>query len=230
MSRADEVVAALAEMVRTRRWQVGDKVPPEAELAEELGVSRGSLREAVRQLSFAGVLHVRQGDGTYVSSLEPDLVLAPFRLAVGLTGPTTLVELYGVRRILEPAATALAVTRLTDDDLATLDRLLDAMTTAAEDDDAEVFVAADAEFHDVVARASGNEALRALLDALRTEAARTLIGRARADEGATAQTIDEHRAVLDALRTGDPELARAAATMHLAAGERWLRRALDGAG
>lgn len=223
MSLTDRAVQDLVTMIRGRRWGEGDRLPPEAELATELGVSRGSLREAVRQLSFAGVLKVRQGDGTYVSSLEPDLVLAPFRLAVGLSGSDTLVELYGVRRILEPAATALAVTQLVPDDLATLDHLLTAMEQAGEP---EEFVSADAEFHDLIARRTGNEALRALLEALRTEAAGTLIGRARAEVDATTHTIDEHRAILDALQRRDPELARAAATMHLAAGEHWLRHAV----
>src|SRR5699024_11077027 len=121
-------------------------------------------------------------------------------------------------------ATALAVSHLDAADLEKLERLL---ATMEHTTDAEDFVAADAEFHDLIARRTGNEALRALLRALRSEAAGTLIARARAEVHATEQTIDEHRAILDALRRGDPDLARAAATMHLAAGEHWLRHAVN---
>src|SRR5207244_8955930 len=93
------------------------KLPKERELAERLGLSRNSLREAVRALSLIGVLEPRQGDGTYVTSLEPELLLAGTTFVSDLlTGPT-LLELYQVRRILEPAATALAASRLTDEEL-----------------------------------------------------------------------------------------------------------------
>src|SRR5207244_5673735 len=93
------------------------KLPKERELAERLGLSRNSLREAVRALTLIGVLEPRQGDGTYVTSLEPELLLAGTTFVSDLLAGPNILELHRVRRILEPAATALAASRLTDEEL-----------------------------------------------------------------------------------------------------------------
>lgn len=223
-SKTDEAVDALAEMIRSGRFSVGDKLPTEPELVDELGVSRGALREAVQALAFIGVLRVRQGDGTYVSGLEPSRLLRSVGFALDLSSPETLAELYGVRRILEPVATGLAARAMTATQIDAVRSQLDAMRDAV---DAETFVLADAAFHDEIAGACGNEALRALLVSLRSESARERIRRARDDQGATARTVAEHEAILAALEAGDAELAQAAATVHLAEGERWLRRSVE---
>ncbi len=223
-SKTDEAVDALAEMIRSGRFTVGDKLPTEPELVDELGVSRGALREAVQALAFVGVLRVRQGDGTYVSGLEPSQLLRSVGFALDLSSPETLAELYGVRRILEPVATGMAARHMTASQIGAARVQLDAMRDAA---DAEGFVLADAAFHDEIAAACGNEALRALLVSLRSESARARIRRARDDDGATARTVAEHEAILAALEAGDAELAQAAATLHLAEGERWLRRSVE---
>lgn len=222
MNKTDHAVAELLAMIRCGRFDVGDRLPTEPQLVEELGVSRSAVREAVQSLSFAGILRVRQGGGTFVTDLEPQLLLRSAALALDLSGPETLTELYAVRRILEPEAAALAARRLTPDDLAELEGRLDEMRDAT---DPEGFVAADIAFHDDIARASGNETLRAMLAAMRSQSALGLIGRARDEEGAEVRTLEEHRAILDALRAGDADLARATTTVHLAQGQRWLAAA-----
>ncbi|MCB1256446.1 MAG: FadR family transcriptional regulator [Microthrixaceae bacterium] len=219
MNKTDRAVEALLAMIRSGRFSVGDRLPTEPELVAELGVSRSAVREAVQSLSFAGVLRVRQGGGTYVTDLEPARLLRSAAIALDLTSSATISELYAVRRILEPAATTMAVANLTDEHLETLRELLDEMRTAS---DAESFVQADIAFHDTVAQAAGNETLRALLAALRSESGLALIRRAREEENAEARSITEHEAILAALEVRDPELAQAATTLHLAAGQRWL--------
>jgi DNA-binding FadR family transcriptional regulator len=102
----DDAIERIREFVASGEWGPGDRLPRETDLAKQLGVSRNSLREAVRALSLARVLEVRQGDGTYVSILEPGELLAPTLSAAPLLGHRA--ELFEVRRMLEPEAAAMA--------------------------------------------------------------------------------------------------------------------------
>lgn len=224
MNKTELAVAELLAMIRSGRFSLGDRLPTEAELVDELGVSRSAIREAVQSLSFAGVLSVRQGGGTFVTDLEPARVLRSAAIALDLSSGDTLAELYAVRRILEPAVTALAVPRMTDDHLAALRVHLDEMVAAKT---AAQFVQADIAFHDTIADVAGNATLRALLQTIRSSSGLGLIRRAREEDRAEAQSIAEHEAILAAIEAGDAELARAATTVHLAAGQRWLDAARD---
>src|SRR3954451_478597 len=107
--------------------QPGDRLPREADLAERLGLSRKSLREAVRALSLIRVLDVRQGDGTYVTSLAPQLLLDALSFIVDFHRDDTVLQFLEVRRILEPAATALAAQRMTDPDIEALRKVLNGL-------------------------------------------------------------------------------------------------------
>src|SRR5256885_2686285 len=111
-SVTDEAIEKIREMIVSGRWGPGDRLPREADLAAELGLSRNSLREAVRALSLLRVLEVRQGDGTYVSSLKPDLLLESTGFVTHLLGDQTMLQLFEVRRLLEPAAAAMAAGRM----------------------------------------------------------------------------------------------------------------------
>src|ERR1700742_1670826 len=105
-------------MITSGALLAGDRLPREADLATDLGLSRSSLREAVRALSLVRILDVRQGDGTYVSSLAADTLLDALSFIVEFPHDASVLELLEVRRILEPAASAQAATRITDDALA----------------------------------------------------------------------------------------------------------------
>src|SRR5437016_6488845 len=120
----DDAIEQIRELVASGEWGPGTRLPREADLAAQLGLSRNSLREAVRALSLIRVLEVRQGDGTYVSSLAPDLLLESTRFATHLLRGETLLELFEVRRMLEPAAAALAAVRISEEGLAELCRQL----------------------------------------------------------------------------------------------------------
>ena len=114
-SVTDDAIDKIRERIVSGAWGAGDRLPKESELAAELGLSRNSLREAVRALSQLRVLEVRQGDGTYVSSLEPDLLLESTGFVSHLLLGETAVALSEVRRILEAAAAALAAARIDED-------------------------------------------------------------------------------------------------------------------
>jgi len=134
MPRAPSVTEHAVDKIRERivsgAWSAGDRLPKESELAAELGISRNSLREAVRALSQLRVLEVRQGDGTYVSSLEPDLLLESTGFISHLLLGETELELYEVRRILEAAAAALAAGRIDAKEKLDLGQILDRMRAA----------------------------------------------------------------------------------------------------
>src|ERR1700744_860616 len=100
-------------MIVSGTLRAGDRLPREADLAAELGLSRSSLREAVKALSLVNILDVRQGDGTYVTSLEPPLLLEALSFILDFHRDDTVLEFLRVRRILEPAATAMAAECIT---------------------------------------------------------------------------------------------------------------------
>ena len=219
-SVTEDAINKIRERIVAGAWRPGDRLPKESELAAELGLSRNSLREAVRALSQLRVLEVRQGDGTYVSSLEPDLLLESTGFITHLLLGDTALELFEVRRLLEGAAAALAAARISEGGKAELAGMLERMGRA---ENVEELVEADVGFHAVVARATGNGVLTSLLASLSTRTMRLRLWRGRAVDNALDVTRDEHRRIYEAIVGGDPELARAAATAHIASGERWLR-------
>src|SRR3981189_1967029 len=111
-SVTDDAIDKIRELIVSGSWGPGDRLPKESELAAQLGLSRNSLREAVRALSQLRVLEVRQGDGTYVTSLEPELLLESTSFVSHLLVGESALELFEVRRLLEGAAAALAAARI----------------------------------------------------------------------------------------------------------------------
>ena len=124
MALTDEAIDKIKEMITSGRVRPGEKLPREADLAAELGLSRNSLREAVKALSLVNVLDVRQGDGTYATSLAPSLLLEALSFIVDFHRDDTVLEFLEVRRILEPAATGLAAVRMPDEERTELGKIL----------------------------------------------------------------------------------------------------------
>jgi GntR family transcriptional repressor for pyruvate dehydrogenase complex len=220
VSVTDEAIARIREMIAGGDLKPGDRLPKEADLAALLGLSRNSLREAVRALSLVHVLDVRQGDGTYVTGLEPERLLEAVGFMVELRHGSSLLEVFEVRRMLEPAATAKAAEGITAEQLAALERLMDAAEasgTAAE------LVEYDMEFHRVVVEAAGNQVLAALLAQLGSPTVRARVWRGLTEDGALERTLAEHRAIVSALRARRADLAHACALVHIAGVEEWLR-------
>jgi GntR family transcriptional regulator, transcriptional repressor for pyruvate dehydrogenase complex len=220
----DDAIERIRDLVASGAWGPGTRLPREVDLAKQLGLSRNSLREAVRALSQARVLEVRQGDGTYVSSLDPGELLEPTLSATHLLQGRTVLELFEVRRMLEPEAAALAAQRGDAEVSGALRAELDRMVAAGDSPDD--LVAADAAFHDVIARAPGNGVLRALLRSLSTSTVRARLWHGIADRGALDLAREEHRRIYEAIAAGEPDLARASALLHIATNENWLREHL----
>ena len=173
------------------------------------------------------MLEPRVGDGTYVTSLEPELLLTGMGFISDLMTGSTLLELHQVRRILEPVATEMAATRLDDDDLAALECCLAEMDAA---ETTQAFIAADAEFHRIIVAASGNATLGSLIQNLSGGTLRARVWRSVVEQDAIEVTKRRHWDIFDALRDRDAERARAADLIHLSEGVRWLEQLIDAEG
>ncbi|MER6497567.1 FadR/GntR family transcriptional regulator [Streptomyces griseorubiginosus] len=221
MSLTDKAIDRIRELIQSGELAPGAKLSPEPQLAAELGLSRNLTREAVKALVVSRVLEIRRGDGTYVTSLEPELLLSGIGSAVELLHGDTLLELTEVRRLFEPVATALAATRISAVALGEVERHLDAMRAARED--VELLNEHDTAFHRTVVAATGNATLAALLEGISSRTVRARIWRGLVDDNAAARTVAEHEAIHQALAVGDAALAQAAALLHVTTTERWLR-------
>ncbi|WP_067485445.1 FadR/GntR family transcriptional regulator [Actinomadura hibisca] len=223
MAVTDEAISKIKQMIVSGELRPGDRLPREADLAGRLGLSRSSMREAVKALALINVLDVRQGDGTYVTSLEPGLLLDAVSFVAEFHSDDSVLHFLQVRRILEPAATALAAERMTDGDIAELREILEALAAEPTIDD---LVANDLRFHGRIAAGSGNPVLCSLLDSLSGPTKRARVWRGLTQESAVEATHTQHRAIYEAIASRRPDVAHAWATVHVAGVEEWLKRAL----
>jgi DNA-binding FadR family transcriptional regulator len=232
-SQSEVVIDGIRDLITDGTLVPGSRLPVERDLCTQLGVSRGSLREGIRALVILGVLETRQGDGTYVTSLDATTLFGPLGFLAELQSPENSVHLLAVRRVLEPEAAAKAAVLISDEDLAEAERVLDrgdALLDAPEGEvDLEATIDVDTDFHRIVARASGNPAFAAIIEALIGRTARARLWRAIHDDGAVRRTQAEHRAVLDALNDHDPDRARIRMSVHVLGVEEYIAGHAGGA-
>lgn len=204
-SITDAVTESLRNEIATGTWRIGDRIPSEPALIASLGVSRTAVREAVRGLVHAGLLETRQGAGTYVIATDATEVALQRRLATAKHS-----DVVEVRRGLDVIAARLAAERRTPEQLAAIRAALDERDRTGAAGDEAGFVAADVEFHVLVARASGNE----IIDELYGSLSRALATAARDDRILNHfhdETADRHKSLFSAIEAGDPRAAEAAA-------------------
>jgi GntR family transcriptional regulator, transcriptional repressor for pyruvate dehydrogenase complex len=185
----------------------GSRLPSERELAPELGVNRGTLRQTLKVLETLGVVTQRVGDGTYVNSHVTSVLEQPIELLV-LLGDITVDERYMARRAVEPQLASQAALLATDDDLRRMRAALDEM---ARSDTLEERREADLAFHEAVMAASGNRLCHLILRALHRSVGVDPMARQMALEDA----VEAHRAIYEAIAKRDADAANAAMTSHL---------------
>ncbi len=219
----DQAILKIKDLIVSGEFTADSKLPKEQDLAQRLGLSRNSLREAVRALSLIGVLEPRVGDGTYVTSLEPELLLTGMGFISDLLTGSTLLELHQVRRILEPVATEMAATRLDEAGFAALEVCLADMDGA---ETTQAFIASDTEFHRIIVLASGNATLASLIQNLSGGTLRARLWRSMTEQESVETTKRRHWDIYNGLRDRDPVRAHAADLIHLAEVEEWMRQML----
>jgi GntR family transcriptional repressor for pyruvate dehydrogenase complex len=217
VSRTDDVVDGIERMILEGKLRPGERLPVEKDLAETLGVSRGSLREGIRALAILGIVKVRQGDGSYITSLDVSRLLAPMDFVVDLQGEGQVRHVHAIRRLLETEAARLAATRITDEALADAKALLDEaehlLSHAPQEH--ERLIEIDIAFHRIIASHTGNPVLVGLVESLVSRTVRARLWRSLQEEGADYRTHEEHVAIWWALRARDPECARVRMANHL---------------
>ncbi len=205
-----EVVSeALREAITTGILKPGERLM-EIQMAEELGVSRTPVREAIRRLELEGFLVMVPRRGTYVSDLSIK----------------DINEVFEIRTALDVLAAGLAAERITEEELEQMERLLVTIGEYIDNGQADKIVDADTEFHDVLYRASRNDRLVGIISNLREQITR-FRSISMAYPGRLKNTLEEHRRLVEAIAQRDPELAQQYAREHMENAEQTLLNDLN---
>ena len=221
MSVTSRAIDSIRAMIRSGELAPGERLPPEQELADRLGVSRGSLREAVRALSQINVLDVCRGDGTYVTSLAPSELLSGLVFALELVQAKDLDEVVEVRQLLLPPAAALAAQRVTEDQLARMHEVLEHLERTTDPDE---IVRLHEKFGALVFEATGNETLSSILRALQLRGENVRRAWLSAEPTRRDVALAHQRMLLEALQRGDSDMAQSISVVQVERRRRWIER------
>jgi DNA-binding FadR family transcriptional regulator len=208
---AEEVADRIRVFMLDGTFPPGEPLPSERHLAERFGVSRGSIRDALRTLETIGLLETRHGQGTFPHELSVDRLVAPLASVMAYRSDLQ-DELLDVRRMFEPAVARVAALRATDEDLADLQRILETQRQKLKA--SQSAIAEDTAFHAILARSTRNRVVMSIMATLndllvdsRTQSLK--------QKGRPARSIDGHESVVAALRRHDPEGASQAMYNHI---------------
>lgn len=204
-----QIVDQISRMIADGTLKPGDRLPPERQLAEEFGVSRAAVREALSALVLMGLVEVRQGEGTFVRSVTQESLVNPMALMLAMERDEAVgLELLEIRVALESEAAYLAALRREDEDLAAMETALAEMEAALQA--GQLGAEADWKFHHALTHAAGNGLLVQVMATLRDsmqegiERYRTQLLRIPEQD---KQLLEEHRSILEAVRAGNAQLA-----------------------
>lgn len=206
-----QVVDHVRRLIEAGRLKPGDRLPPERDLAQQMGVSRPTLRSGLRSLQTMGVIRARQGSGTYIADGPPRLGEAPLRFLAALHG-FTRDEMFEARRVLEVGTAGLSATRATSEQMSAMAEEVASMFASL--DQPQEFLIHDVQFHRAVAAGSQNPVLATLIDTVAElvyETRRTTVERATD----LKESAEMHRRIYQAIKARDPERARAEMSAHL---------------
>jgi len=207
----EHVVAHVRELIERGALGPGDRLPPERELALQIGVSRPSVRAGLQALAAMGIIQARHGAGTFITDGPPMLATGPLSFLAALHGFSS-EEMFEARRVLEVGAIGVAAEKATGEDLASIAEEMAGMFAAL--DDPQAFLIHDIKFHRAVARASHNPILASLIEmvsAMFYERRKRNVGAPRE----LREAADMHRLIYNALRDRNAPAAQLAMSQHL---------------
>ncbi len=207
-----ETIGIIKRMILRGELRAGQRLPPERELAAQLGVSRPSLREAIRALIALNILESKHGHGTFVTTLDPELLAEPIDFVLQVN-ESTLTALFEARSVLEAGVAGLAAERATDLEVARIEE--HARGGRAWLSDVEAFIRHDVQFHDLIREAARSPILSSLLASV---SALSLESRWRTAQSSAVRrkAAVDHEAVARAIKSRDPRAAHQAMIDHLA--------------
>ena len=218
----NHVFLMLRKGITDGSYENGERLPPERNLAQQFGVARGTLREGLRELENAGLVERRQGSGTYVTYGVEDS-------QPSILGEVSPLELMDSRLAIEPHVCRKAVLHATDADFRRLDRMLRSMEQNTRD--IVGFSELDAEFHQALAELSGNRMMHWLINSMSGARAHSQWSRVRSivlTPNAISMYNQHHRAIVDAIRSREPQAAAARMKKHIVTARDSLQRVADG--
>lgn len=218
-SLSEEISERLITLIREKKLKPGDKLPPERDLAVMMGVSRPSLREALRALALMNILEIKQGEGTYITSLQPGKLIESLDFVFTLND-TTYIEMFEARKGLEPYAASLAARRALPEDTIQLEQCLE--KAVQNIGDIELFADLDRQLHEKILQIAGNSILTQFVMSL-SRLSHVSRYRTVAIPGLPGQTIPELKRIVVAIKNHDPEEAYAGMIEHLERLEEALR-------
>lgn len=192
-------------------WKAGDRIPPERELCQQLGIARTSLREALKAMELIGMLDSRVGDGTFVCP-RSEFLSRPLLWAFTGTDHAELRDIMEAREFLEQDLAGLAAQRATEHEIKAIESALKKLRRSVAE--GESMLEADMEFHLAVAEAAHNEVLRNAVQLLRNLLRKWLVLKLLIPQ-VPAKVLKQHEAIYKAIRAGDSEEARKAMWAHL---------------
>ena len=209
----EQIVDQIVKMVMLGQLKRGDRLPSERELKEQFNVSRASLREALRILSTLGILEVRAGSGIYVTTNDGQSTEKAFSLMYLPTSTEDVIELLEFRRLIECECIKSSIRFINDKDIKDLKKCI----IKAEDPRSEVSIAADRDFHYLIARKCGKKVFYQSMAAMMTAITQAFKIMRQLEEfhKISLKSQEEHMAILDALCAKDAELAEKAMYCHL---------------
>jgi len=210
-SAAERVVTQLIDQIRSGNIQAGDKLPTETEIARAFQVSRPIVREALRSLAILGIVESRQGGRCFVTDLTVTRLMAPLKFVVSLD-EASVDSLHHARLLIETGIISRVATQMTDKTLARLEEMVEAGFALTGDPIG--FRLLDQEFHRTINHLGGNPFLEVVAQSL-YELGMEYRRVATETPGVIERSAAEHRAIVEALKTGQPEAAAAAMCAHL---------------
>jgi GntR family transcriptional repressor for pyruvate dehydrogenase complex len=208
----ERIVEQIERRILNGDLKLGDKLPPERELAEQLTVSRTAVREAVKALREKGLVEVQPGRGTFIKNGTTQAVRLSLGLMMRFGGADGSASLVEVREIIEPEIAALAAARATEDDIAAMREAVSAMDEAL--DDPVTFIEADLDFHLALAVATKNVLIPMLIDSI-VDILREQRTRIFYVQGGPERGQYHHKRILEAIIAHDSYAAQAAMRAHL---------------
>jgi GntR family transcriptional regulator, transcriptional repressor for pyruvate dehydrogenase complex len=207
----EEIADRIRRLILDTTFQPGRALPSERLLARRFGVSRGSVRDALRMLEILGLLEMRHGQGTFPRELSVDRLVAPLATVLAYR-PDLQDELMDVRRMFEPAVARAAALRVTDEDLVSFDRVLTAQRRKLKT--GQSAIVEDTAFHAALARATRNRVIVHIMETLNNLLVESR-KRTLREKGRPARSLEGHEAIVAAVRRRDPEAAARAMHDHI---------------
>lgn len=219
---SEKAIEQIKELIVSKNLEPGSKLPSERDLVTALGISRSSIREALRMLEIMGLAEVKPGKGAYVKGLSGDLFMPLSSLLS--THRETLHHHFEARLLLEPAAAALAAKRASQNDIKRLRKVVKTFQKNLDNNNLVALIRADIEFHRLISNATNNRTIEILMNSITRY---DFIGwkMALRTYKRPARTIPEHVKIIEAISSGDEKKAKSAMRSHLKAAIRNLKKA-----